>query len=398
MNKIETKKLINKVFDYIEKENIVTEYNTFKGHPGLYFFKTKEEFNKKLDLLLTKEEYDRYDIYYLVQSLIKFLLSKYDSHTRMWFQDNITFPIKFKIEDNKVYVINITEDLANVIGGELVSVNNISIKQIKKELEQIICYGTKEYLETTLSSYLIQLNILKSLPSIDNNITEVKYTIIQDGVRKDIVFVEKQTYNKYPENIKDNCSYEIKEDILTIYYNSCKEQDKMNKLVEEISKKNNIEYYVVDIRNNSGGDSSIIEPLIDFLKDKNVVTIVNEKVFSSGLMAMIELKKIGSYIIGNNIGTPLNYFGETPDKLDLKDLGLSIKRSNRYWYYDNNLNCKSFVRGDFEEYFRDKKEVLKPIIFSPDKFVDLSVQDIISGNDTQLERAIEYIQNSLKYK
>ena len=48
MNKIETKKLINKVFDYIEKENIVTEYNTFKGHPGLYFFHTKEELDKML--------------------------------------------------------------------------------------------------------------------------------------------------------------------------------------------------------------------------------------------------------------------------------------------------------------------------------------------------------------
>lgn len=393
MNKLETKKIVDKIFNYIDNGEVKTEYNTFKGHPGLYFFHTKEEFEKILNLYLQKEEYDRYDIYYIVQRLIKFLLDKYDSHTRMWFQDDVVFPIKFKIENNKVYVINVAEDLENIIGGELVSINNISIKQIINELEQIICYSTEEHLETTISNYLTHFNILKSLPSIDNNITKANYKILYNGVEKNIIFDESKKYNNYQDNIKENCTYEIKDDILIIYYNSCKNRDKMNKLVEEIKQEKNINYYIVDIRNNSGGDSSIIDPLIEFLTDKEVITLVNEKVFSSGMMAMMDLKRIGSYTIGTNVGTSLNYFGETPDKFDLNNLGLSIKRSNRYWYYDEDLNCKSFTKGKFEEYFKDKKELLEPIIFKPDKFVDLTVKDIISGNDVQLNSAIEYIKN-----
>ena len=171
MNKIETKNKIIEIFDYIENGKVVIDKKIFKGHPGLYFFHTKEDFNEKLDLLLNEEEYDRYDIYYIVQSLIKFLLNKYDSHTRMWFQDSTSFPIKFRIENNKIYVINITEDLNDVIGSELISINDIPINQIINELEKIICYSTKEHLELLISMYISQINILRSLPSIDNNIS-----------------------------------------------------------------------------------------------------------------------------------------------------------------------------------------------------------------------------------
>lgn len=115
--------------------------------------------------------------------------------------------------------------------------------------------------------------------------------------------------------------------------------------------------------------------------DKKVIALVNEKVFSLGMMVMIDLKKIGSYIVDTNIGTSLNYFGETPGKLDLNDLGLSIKRSNRYWYYDENLKCKSFTKDNFEDYFKNKKEFLESIIFKLDKFVDLTIKDINNNDD-----------------
>jgi len=398
MNKQETKNLIKKIFNYIDCGEVATEYNIFKGHPGLYFFHQEEELERQLDLYLEKEEYNRYDVYYIVQKSIKFLLNQYDSHTRMWFQDNITFPIKFKFENNDIYVIHITDDLDNVVGGKLISINGISIKKIVKELEQIICYSTNEYLQEMIVSYITQINILKSLPSIDTDIDKVNYQIEHNGTINEIIFYEKEGYSDCIDNKPDNCSYEIIDNIVVIHYSSCRNRQKMNELVENLKKEilnKGIQRYIVDIRDNHGGDSSIIDPLIDFLTDKHTVALVNEKVFSSGMMAMMELKRIGSYIIGTNIGTSLNYFGETPDKLDLNDLKLSIKRSNRYWYYDQDLNCRSFTKGKFEEYFKDKKELLKPIFFIPDEYVSLTVNDITSNNDKQLNRAINYIKHMM---
>lgn len=401
MNKIEIKNKILDIFDYIENGEVVIDGKLFKGHPGLYFFYTKEELNNKLESFLNKEEYDRYDFYYIVQNLIKFLLNKYDSHTRMWFQDSIIFPIKFKIENGKIYIINITNDMNNIIGSELISINDVPINQIINELEKIICYSTKEYLELLISMYISQINILKSLPSINNDISKVNYKVLNNGIEKDVEFDINTEYINYKEDTKENCAYRVIDNIAIINYNSCRNQEKMNNLVNQLKKEeqiNDINYYIVDIRNNGGGDSSIIEPLIDFLEDKSVVTLVNERNFSSGEMALIDLKRIGSYVIGTNIGTSLNYFGETPDKLDLNDMNLSIKRSNRYWYCDENYNYRSLVKENFEEYFKDKKDLLEPIMFNPDEYVELTIKDIINNNDVQLESAINYIKEKQHIK
>ena len=44
LNKDETKKYIIEIFDFIENGD-----SKFKGHPGLYFFHTKEELKEKIN-------------------------------------------------------------------------------------------------------------------------------------------------------------------------------------------------------------------------------------------------------------------------------------------------------------------------------------------------------------
>jgi hypothetical protein len=402
MNKIEVKNLIYKIFDYIETAEETTEYGPFKGHPGLYFFHSKEEFDNLLNTYLKeKETYDKYDIYYIGQRLIKFLLNKYDSHTKIVFQNSLFFPIKFKVENNKLYVINITSDLNNVIGGELISINGIPIDQISKELESIICYSTKEFLNEAIASNIIQIKVLKSLPSIKNNINKITYQIKYKDKLIDITFDEQTKYNNYKDNFIQNYTYEIIDNILVIHYNSCKDKEQMNKFIKKIklvTKNNNIEDYIVDIRNNVGGNSGIISPLIEFLTGKNIITLINERVFSSGRMALVDLKNIGSYIIGTNISTSLNAFGNIPGQLDLDDIGFIVKRSNTYWYYDKNLKCQGYQKTEFEDYFKDKKELLEPIILEPDEYICTTIDDIINNKDPQLNRAINYIKEKHKTK
>ena len=45
-------------------------------------------------------------------------------------------------------------------------------------------------------------------------------------------------------------------------------------------------------------------------------------------MALVELKKIGAYIIGTDIGTSLNCFGNCPSNLDIDKLDKFIERSD----------------------------------------------------------------------
>ena len=248
-----------------------------------------------------------------------------------------------------------------------------------------------------LANNIKQLYILKSLPSIEENVDKITYEIEHNQRITTVEFDVKTKYENLKSTTPENYSYEILDDILIIHYNSCKNIDKMKSLIEKLKIiENKINYYIIDIRNNSGGFSSINHLLIDFLYDKKIVTIVNEDVFSSGRMMLVDLKKLGSYVIGTNISTSLNAFGNVPSEYELENLGLIIKRSNNYWYYDDNLELKYFTKENFSSYFKNRRELLVPKIIKPDKYVCNTVDDIISNKDTQLESAINYVKNIKK--
>lgn len=336
LNKKEAEYYLIKIFDFIENGDSI-----FKGHPGLYFFHTKTELKEKINELLSENEYDEFDLYYITSLLIKFMLGRYDSHTKVSFKENIYIPIDFTVEENSLYITNITPIYKKLIGCKLLKVNNIDIQKILCELEEIICYSTKEHLLVMIQSFLSDVNVLKSLPSIENNTEEFIYTILNDNNEKE---------------------------------------------------DNNIKNYIIDLRYNGGGSSSVIKPLINFLKDKNIVALVNEYVFSSGRMALVELKKIGAYIIGTDIGTSLNCFGNCPSNLDIDKLNLRVASSSTYWYYDKELSLTGYEKDEFNTCFNNKKELLEPVLLHPDKYVYLTKEDIINEYDKQMAEAVNYFK------
>lgn len=387
--KEEVKKILNNIFEFIDNKTITNSVGeVFEGHPNFYFFHSKEELNNEIENTLTKEIYNKYDIYYISNKLIKFMLDKYDSHTTVYLKDYTEWlPIKFNIKDNKVYMTNISPDINIEKGLELIQINDIDIKDLLKEIEEKTCYSTKEWLYEEQAKELSVYEDLLSLPSIKYT-NKIEYKFSND---KKIVFDINNLPKYFKTYNKNNYYYEVIDNILVINYSSCKEKEKMNELIDIISNIN-VEGYIIDIRNNRGGDSSIIKPLIEFLKDKNVVVLVNEKVFSSGRMAYIDLKNIGAYSIGTNISTSLNAFGNTPGELVLDDPGLVVKRSSTYWYYDDNYNCIGYNKNTFTDYFKDKKELLEPKIIEPDEYVKPIINDIINDNDIILEKALEYFE------
>ena len=184
LNKKELEDYLIKIFDFIENGD-----SKFNGHPGLYFFHTKKELEEKINELLNKNKYDEFDIYYITSLLIKFMLGRYDSHTKVSFKDNVYIPIDFTVEENSLYITNITPIYKKLIGCKLLKINNIDIQKILYELEEIICYSTKEHLLVMIQSFLSDVNVLKSLPSIENNTKEFIYTILNDNNEKENIFV-----------------------------------------------------------------------------------------------------------------------------------------------------------------------------------------------------------------
>lgn len=390
LTKKEAQDHIHSIFEFINSGKTQMGDYTYYGHPGFYFFHTKEDLNTKIDQYLNKKFYDEYDIYYIANMLIRYMLGKYDSHTKVKFKNNDCLPIQCKVQNGYVHIINLSPDLDNLIGATLVSINNIEIGKIMEEIEKITCYSTAEYLQTNLEVSLCNLNILKSLPSMNRASDSITFTVLYKDQMQEINFKSDTLLKDFHKTSPENYSYTIIEDCIVIYYNACKDKEKMDNLIEiikHISQENDINNYIVDLRNNGGGDSKIVGSLIEYLKNKNIVVLINEKVFSSGRMAYVDLKRIGAYSVGTDISTSLNCFGNVPGPLEMNDLGLVVQRSSTYWLY-NDLNCKGYNKDSFAEYFKTRKELLEPVLLHPDCYVYLSVDDIINNKDVQLEKAL----------
>lgn len=397
-SKGDVRKIIQDAFNFIDNGKVLWKDMEFLGHPGFYFFHTKKELDQKIENQLVKDKYDQYDICYIMNFLIKFMLSKYDSHTKVLFSEGRYLPIELKIADNEVYIINVPSKFSKFKTWKVLEINGVIVSKLLNEIEEICCYSTEEYLRTRQVSILEDIDMLRTLPSIDSATLRFNF-LVSDGWHSEVIsFDINNLVDEVEERfLPENYSYEIVNDCIVIHYNSCRDKDKMEELIEEISKIP-VDKYVIDLRYNGGGDSSIIRPLIEFLKGKKVVALVNEYVFSSGRMALVELKKIGAYVIGTNISTSLNAFGNNPSEYKIENTDLIVKRSSSYFLYDSDYNCTSFSKNNFFEYFKDRKELLEPVFISPDLEVKETVDDIVAGRDRQMKMAFQYLEENLNGK
>lgn len=397
-SKEDVRKIIQDAFNFIDNGKVVWKDMAFLGHPGFYFFHTKKELEQKIESQLVKDKYNQYDLCYIMNSLIKFMLSKYDSHTRILFSEGRYLPIELKIVDNEVYIINVSSKFNKFKAWKVLEINGVIVSKLLNEIEEICCYSTEEYLRTRQVSILEDIDMLRTLPSIDSTTFEFDF-LVSDGENSEVIsfdinnLVDEVEASFLPENY----SYELVNDCVVIHYNACRDKDKMEELIKKISTIHS-DKYIIDLRYNGGGDSSIIRPLIEFLKGKMVVVLINEYVFSSGRMALVELKKIGAYVIGTNISTSLNAFGNNPSEYRMDGTDLIVKKSSNYFLYDSEYNCESFSKNNFFEYFKDKTALLEPVFISPDLEVKETVDDIVAGRDIQMKMAFQYLEEKFNGK
>ena len=374
-----------------------------ENHIDMYFNITKEELDKYVERILNENEINNeYDLYYYVNVIIKQIFGKFDSHTKIEFNNgDFYLAVRFKYIDNKLYIIRVTDETKELLYGQVLKINDIDINILIDEIKNMTAYSTEEYLIQQIEMSLINGYKLKSLPSIDSNVDEFEFEINNNDK------IIKQTLTRsegkfLPINKpKSNYSYEIINDTMLIVYKKCREdyENQMIDFVKEITNKSNelkINKFIVDIRGNLGGNSRIINPLIEFLNGKEVVTLVDEYVFSSGSFAVFDLKNIGSKFIGTRIGTTLNHFGYVSN---FKYDNFFIVICNTYFYMDTTYEYENFKYADTKEKFKELKKDKKmfiPQIFEPDYYCKKGIEDYKNGIDSELEMAINILNEQNK--
>ena len=393
------KAILNQILDFIDHGEIRDAGGkVYHGHPCLYLLHDHDEVQAELDASLTKDEYNRYDICYIARKLLKFALGEYDTRTIVKLMPrNMTMPAGIKIQDGKPYIVDVSKDLKRFLGWEITTINRVPIEDLLSDIEEITAYSTPEWLQYKQETTLVS-PMLASLPHFKGGLGMMRYGVRKGSATDEICTSIPNDYTitgfQAGHGRSKNYSYRIIDDCLVIQYSMCRDKYRMDRLIADAGrdvKKHNINKFIVDLRNNSGGNPCLTKQLLDFLGDAEVVTLTNGRIYSCGAMACASLRSLGAYSIGTDIGMSLDGFGLS-QKIAMDDVGLSVTRSvNGYNLWDEAAG--KYIHLTDEEFRQTYNRDYLPELhfFHPDEQVDCTVEDVVEGRDPQLDAALKHL-------
>jgi hypothetical protein len=171
---------------------------------------------------------------------------------------------------------------------------------------------------------------------------------------------------------------------LYIQYNRCRNDPKKSfkaftrelfKFVDHLHSAEGIERVIVDLRFNSGGDSSIVEPLLLGLKSRprlsakgRLYVLIGRDTFSSGMMAAISFREdLHAILVGEATGSRPNEYGEVKT-LILPNWKIKIRYTTKYF-----------------QLLQDSD----PLTLEPDIPIRRSISDFLTGQDQVLDTALK---------
>ena len=346
-----------------------------------------ELYNKLINVM---DVVDIYSFKYFIDYIIKRLCGETDAHTK--FELLSLLPINFRIFDNDI-LVNFPNNLKN---GKLISINGINIDVIINELIDTISYGTEGKKKYELEKSLFNKVKLFGIPSLSVS-NELVFEIEKiDGKKENIKFTKYEKYlkdqlfdyDKY--RYGNNATYRFVDNCLIYNHSSVqmKFKEKIESTIEMLKKEDlsNIDTIIVDIRGNTGGNSSLNKILMDFIKensDKKLICLTDYRVFSGGRYALVDLINLGAITIGEEISTPINCYGNS-NWFNVGEYYFSVSEC----YFNPLLNYSASSKEEYKNEVTN--EILIPYIFHPDILIEEKKEDYMQNIDTILNFALKY--------
>lgn len=409
-------------------------------HPDLYAVLEKD----KLDFIIDSVEstipksLSEVDVYKVLNSIYS---NVKDAHTKVTLNNYLKRgavlfrkvpPYRFKIIDSKMFVLKNYYLRNNIpVGSEIIKINGKSVSVCLDEISKLVSYETTNNLNAMLQLPILwglwnnfrEFEIIYKTP--ENKVASITTS---SGLIANISFL----YDFTGFFIKNYSFHIINENIgyinIKAFMNLDKFKEFLNSTFSKIKQKN-IDNIIIDLRENSGGNTDLSEELMQyispvsfrsfdtsyfkvseeliraysFLKDtskyksgsirvypKELIPLRENELrfkgksyiltsaytFSTALdfTAMIRCFKVGK-IIGSETGGRTVSFG-SPHNFLLPETGIEMK-----------VSCKKFINACGVE---SKRGLI------PDQVIENSIQDDINGIDKALEFIITEIKEEQK--
>lgn len=160
-------------------------------------------------------------------------------------------------------------------------------------------------------------------------------------------------------------------------YNRCRNKPAFDQLVRGTAgfvAQNDVKKFVLDLRDNGGGDSRIFSPLMVYLatspklnKPDRLFVIIGRKTFSSAVLNATEMKlATQATFVGEPSGGKPNHYGEVRS-LVLPNSGLSVRYSTKYFQKIKESDPPSVmpaieIEPTFDDWSNGRDPVLEAIL------------------------------------
>ena len=282
-----------------------------------------------------------------------------DSHTQLFLPPGQTYPVHLLWFDDGVFVGGADPSNGWAIGKRVTAIGGRSIDDAIATLTPLVPHENDAHLRDVMPALLVDPVVLTGTDLAFGD--SVTYMIEDGKATRELTVAagapvalvppkplplhlqgptQLAYWNKYVDDQK----------LVYLQYNQCADDTRVGPFADFAAKtlafadQHPVERFVIDLRNNAGGDSKIIEPLIAGLASRpalagRVFVLIGRTTFSSAVLNAIELKKtLGATLVGTPTGGTPNGYGEV--------VQFELANSHMHGQYSTKLFSDDLYRGN----------------------------------------------------
>ncbi|MGI6484498.1 MAG: S41 family peptidase [Candidatus Dojkabacteria bacterium] len=320
--------------EYLQKQSEKTHFDLYRNI-------SKEEFTSSLKKA-TEVKSEFFEL--AIQESLALLG---DAHTYVYgTTDYELLPLRTKEIDGNFYIIGASREYEDMLGQRIEKINGYKLKDILEKVSRLSSKENKELLLKENAADIISNRVLRYYGFSNDSLVKITTekgtrdvdTKDDSAIRTLNPFDWRKEDTKDPTFIGNEIyRFRILGNTLLFQYNECTNEGKTKEELKEFKKQllekvKSVKSIVVDLRQNGGGDTDIMEDLFNKLpENKNIYVAIGRNTYSSAIHHLLYLKnKKGAILIGENAGQKPSRFGDSKEFV-LPHSQLKVTCSFRYF-------------------------------------------------------------------
>jgi hypothetical protein len=319
-----------------------------RRHPNAFF--RSSEIVWRVNVAALDTRLDALDDDHVVVELRRLVASIGDAHTNLARSHDRRYPIRILSFDDGLFIGGAPPDAAWAVGTKLVAIDHHPIADAVAAVTPLVANENESELQVAIPELLGDATILSGA-GLAAPATATFTLAAPDGTTHELALapgepVPVQPPAKPPLHLQGPprlgywYTHDEPDRLLYLQYNQCADDPRAGPFADFAANAlayvdaHPVDRFVIDLRSNGGGDSQVLQPLIDGLASRpalahRVFVLIGRGTFSSAMLNAIQMStRLGAKLVGYPTGGNPNGYGEVKT-LRLPHSGLIVHHSTR---------------------------------------------------------------------